>query len=42
MNPNSPLGILRLARVVSSQIHSPLLGDKVDYGMGLLYCPARM
>jgi Pyruvate/2-oxoacid:ferredoxin oxidoreductase delta subunit len=26
----------------SSQIHSPLLGDKVDYGMGLSYRPASL
>ncbi len=26
----------------SSQIHSPLLGDKVDYGIGLSYWPASL
>ncbi len=29
------------SKLHSSQIHSPLLGDKVDYGIGLSYLPAR-
>jgi hypothetical protein len=33
---------IRRVQEASSQIHSPLLGDKVDYGIGLSYRPAHI
>jgi hypothetical protein len=33
---------MKLRRTQCSQIHSPLLGDQVDYGIGLSYRPASL
>ncbi len=42
MFPRTLVKIVQIREYSVSQIHSPWLGDKVDYGLGLSYRPARL